>query len=90
MKIGAKVTICSDDVGENNVFASTDETCSTGERRWNGSEKEDGRDGGDGTRVKGRVGAVHGFDRLVMCGGFTLGDLAVACVEEDLGLFVEA
>lgn len=51
---------------------------------------EDGRGGRDGTLGEGPAGTVDGFDTFVVCSGLALEGLAVLCLEEDLGMFVDA
>lgn len=39
--------------------------------------------------MKGGTGAVDGFDTCVVYGGSATGDLAVVCLEEDVGVFID-
>lgn len=40
--------------------------------------------------MEGKIQVVKGFDSFMRCGGFALEGLAIKCLEEDLGVFVDA
>lgn len=40
--------------------------------------------------MQGGAEAVKSVDGFVVCGGYTLGGLAVVCFEKDAGMFVDA
>lgn len=62
----------------------------TDTKERNRSVKEEERGGGNGTPVESGTGAIGGFGSFFVCGRFGPGDLAVACVEENPGMFLDA
>lgn len=89
VKIGAKVQVRADVVKEEGVLAITDETWVTGRgERW--KKKGHERGGEHGVPMGDKNGVVHGFDRFVMCGEFSLGGWAMAYCKEDVSMFVDA
>lgn len=89
VRAGAGEFVCGNEVEEKGVCHHERDLA----ERWAGQEKNGKGErkrwrskdpGGSGTK------AVYGFDGFVGCGRFALGDLAALCLEEDVGLFVDA
>lgn len=90
VRIGTKVAVCGDEVGEENVLVVTDATSLTCKEK-----KVDGRTGKEEVAEMGfhwRVGLEQSTALIAyaVCGGSALGGLAILCLEEDLRMFVDA
>lgn len=90
VRIGAKVLVGGDDVGEETVFAVADETWFADEGRRGGGRKRDRRGAGDRTAVNSVDGAVYCVSCSLVCGNSALGSLAIAYLEDEVGMFVNA
>lgn len=56
--------------------------------KWTEEKNERGAE--DGIPLEDGARTINGFDRFVVSGGLGLGDLAVVCLGEDAGMFVDA
>lgn len=59
-------------------------------RGKSGTQKGDGRGGGNSIPVERGAGAVDGFESFVMCCVPVLGSLAVASLEKDADMLADA
>lgn len=90
VRAGVRDLICGDEVIEEDLPAFTDVTWLAGERGRKQRGTKDSRGGKDGVPVEGGIGAVDGFDSVVVCGRSALGRLAIMCLEGDVNMFVNA
>lgn len=90
VRTGAKAFVCGDEVGEENVFTVTDDSWLTDRPGSGGREKRDESDGMDGIPKEGGAGAVDRFESFAICGELAPRTVVVVCLEEDLGMFIDA
>lgn len=89
MKIGVKIFLFSDDVEEKNGLSITDETRLTVTGRKSVTGNRDGGGGRAAILAESRAGAVDGFGTFLVRSEFALGDVAVVCLDKDMGMFVD-